>query len=95
MEYGNGCYYIYSYTGDIIMSSAVIEIGVAAVSSTAVATAVDASPLLTALISLGVTIVTVVGAELVKFLVAFFKKKTEELENKSKEKNNEKEEDKQ
>lgn len=76
------------------MSSAVIEIGVAAVSSTAVATAVDASPLLTALISLGVTIVTVVGAELVKFLVAFFKKKTEELENKDKDKQDKKEEDK-
>lgn len=77
------------------MSSAIVEIGVAAVSSTAVATAVDASPLLTALISLGVTIVTVVGAELVKFLVAFFKKKTEELENKSKDKEDKKEEDKQ
>ena len=64
------------------ISAAVIEVGVAATTGTAVATAVDASPLLTALISLGVTIVTVVGAELVKFLVAFFKKKTEELEGK-------------
>lgn len=71
------------------MSAAVIEVGVAATASTVVATSVDASPLLTALISLGVTIVTVVGAGLVKFLVAFFKKKTEELENKNK-----KEEDK-
>ena len=75
------------------MMNAIIEVGVAAATSTAVATAVDASPLLTALISLGVTIVTVVGAELVKYLVAFFKKKTEELENKSKE-NNKKEEKK-
>ena len=66
------------------ISAAVIEVGVAATTGTAVATAVDASPLLTALISLGVTIVTVVGAELVKFLVAFFKKKTEELECKDK-----------
>ncbi|MBO7691180.1 MAG: hypothetical protein J6T10_00920 [Methanobrevibacter sp.] len=75
------------------MSAAVIEIGVAATASTVVATSVDASPLWTALISLGVTIVTVVGAELVKFLVAFFKKKTEELENKnSKDKQDKKEE---
>ena len=65
-------------------SVALVEVGVAATTSTAVATTVDASPLLTALISLGVTIVTVVGAEVVKFLVAFFKKKTDELENKSK-----------
>lgn len=75
------------------MSAAVIEVGVAATASTVVATSVDASPLLTALISLGVTIVTVVGAELVKFLVAFFKKKTEELENK-KDKTDEKKEEK-
>lgn len=67
-----------------MVSSAIIEVGVATVTSTAVATSVDASPLLTALISLGVTIVTVVGAELVKFLVAFFKKKTDELNNKEK-----------
>lgn len=60
-------------------SVALVEVGVAATTGTAVATAVDASPLLTALISLGVTIVTVVGAEVVKFLVAFFKKKTDEL----------------
>ena len=60
-------------------SVALVEVGVAATTGTAVATAVDASPLLTALISLGVTIVTVVGAEVVKFLVALFKKKTDEL----------------
>ena len=72
---------------------AVLEVGVAASTSTVVATAVDASPLLTALISLGVTIVTVVGAELVKFLVAFFKKKTDELE-KGKSKDEEKKEEK-
>ena len=74
-------------------SVALVEVGVAATTGTAVATAVDASPLLTALISLGVTIVTVVGAEVVKFLVAFFKKKTDELENKDKQ-NKDKEENK-
>ena len=67
------------------VSLAALQVGVAATTSTAVSTAVDASPLLTALISLGVTIVTVVGSELVKFLVAFLKKKTQELEDKKKE----------
>ena len=67
------------------MSAAIIEVGVAATASTVVATAVDASPLLTALISLGVTIVTVVGSELVKFLVAYLKSKTKKYEEKEKE----------
>ena len=67
------------------MTAALIEIGVAATASTAVATSVDASPLLTALISLGVTIVTVVGSELVKFLVAYLKNKTKKYEDKEKE----------
>lgn len=71
---------------------ALAEIGVATTTSTVVATSVDASPLLTALISLGVTIVTVVGSELVKFLVAFFKKKTAELEKKDEDKQDKKEE---
>lgn len=67
------------------MTSAIVEIGVAATASTVVATSVDASPLLTALISLGVTIVTVVGSELVKFLVAFLKSKTKKYEDKKEE----------
>lgn len=71
---------------------AAIEVGVAATTGTTIATAVDASPLLTALISLGVAIVTVVGAELVKFLAAFFKKKTEELEGKDSKNKQDKEE---
>lgn len=78
-----------------MISTAIIEVGVATVTSTAVATSVDASPLLTALISLGVTIVTVVGAELVKFLVAFFKKKTDELNKDKENKTDEKKEEKQ
>lgn len=74
-------------------SVALVEVGVAATTGTAVATAVDASPLLTALISLGVTIVTVVGAEVVKFLVAFFKKKTDELSIDKQDKNKPKEDE--
>lgn len=55
------------------------EIAVATATTTAVATSVNAEPLLTALIGLGVSIVTMVGGELVKFLVAYFKKKTKDL----------------
>ena len=78
-----------------MISSALIEVGVAATASTVVATSVDASPLLTALISLGVTIVTVVGSELVKFMVAFLKSKRKKYEDKSLDKEDKKEENKQ
>ena len=61
------------------------EIAVATATTTAVATSVNAEPLLTALIGLGVSIVTMVGGELVKFLVAFLKKKTKELQPEEKE----------
>ena len=60
------------------------ELAVSVTSSTAIATSVDASPLLTALITFGVSVVTLVGGELIKFLVAYFKKKTDELEKKDK-----------
>ena len=55
------------------------ELAISTATTTAVATSVNAEPLLTALIGLGVSIVTMVGGELVKFLVAFFKKKTKDL----------------
>lgn len=63
------------------MNSALIlgELAVSTATTTAVATSVNAEPLLTALIGLGVSIVTMVGGELVKFLVAYFKKKTKDL----------------
>ena len=78
-----------------MISSALIEVGVAATASTVVATSVDASPLLTALISLGVTIATVVGSELVKFMVAFLKSKRKKYEDNSLDKEDKKEENKQ
>ncbi|MBO7692513.1 MAG: hypothetical protein J6T10_07780 [Methanobrevibacter sp.] len=56
------------------------EVAFSTATTSIVATSVDASPLLTALIGLGVSIVTMVGGELVKFLVAFFKKKTKDLQ---------------
>ena len=58
------------------------ELAVSSGTSMAVATSIDATPLLTALITLGVSIVTLVGGEMVKFLVAFFKKKTNDLNEK-------------
>ena len=45
--------------------------------STAIAMTVNTEPLITALITFGVTLVTMAGGELVKFLVAFLKNKTE------------------
>lgn len=56
------------------------EILAAGTTSTAIATSVNADPLITALIGFGTALVTMVGGEIVKFLVAFFKKKTKDLE---------------
>ena len=58
------------------------EVAIASCSSLAICTSVDASPLLTALITFGVSIVTMVGGELIKYLVALLKKKREDLEKK-------------
>lgn len=55
-------------------------------------TSIDATPLLTVLITFATTLVTMVGGELIKFLVAFLKKKTKELEEKKKENKENKEE---
>ena len=62
------------------MSSQTLQVVTSASVSMGVATSVDASPLLTALITLGVSVVTAVGTELVKYLVAYFKNKTKKLE---------------
>lgn len=65
------------------------EVVVASGTSLAIATSVNAEPLLTALITLGTTIVTMVGGELVKFLIAFLKNKTKKYEEKEGEKKDE------
>ena len=57
----------------------VAEVVVSGTATTVVATAVSADGLLTALIGFGTALVTVVGGELIKFLVAWFKKKTDNL----------------
>ena len=63
------------------MNSVIIgtELAVATATTSIVATSVNAEPLLTALIGFGVSLVTMVGGELVKFLVAYFKKKTKDM----------------
>ena len=72
----------------ILSNGAVVltELAVSTGTSLAVATSVDATPLLTALITFGVSIVTMVGGEIIKFLVAYFKKKTKELNKEDEEK---------
>lgn len=65
--------------------NSLIEIGIATISTTVVATNVNADTLITALIGLGVSIVTVVGGEFVKFLVAFIRSKTKKYQDETKE----------
>lgn len=60
-------------------SIASIEISVAAATSTAVGISAQLEPLITAVIAFGISLVTVVGGEFVKYLVAFLKKKREDL----------------
>lgn len=67
------------------MNTSLIEVGVSTIASTSVATAVGADTLLTALITFGISLITVVGGELIKFLVAYLKKKREDIEGKKEE----------
>ena len=56
------------------------ELATSVIASTTIATAVNTEPLTTALITFGVSLVTLVGGEFVKYLIALLKKKTKELE---------------
>ena len=56
------------------------EVAVSTAVTTVIATGVNAEPLLTALIGFGTALVTMVGGELIKFLVAWIKKKRETIE---------------
>lgn len=67
------------------------EFATGSLSGLAVATSVDATPLLTVLITFATTLITMVGGELIKFLVAFLKKKTKDLEGKKEDKENKEE----
>lgn len=62
----------------IITGELVTSVGVSSI----VSNAISAEPLLTALITFGVSIVTLVGGELIKFLIAFLQRKTNEQKRK-------------
>ena len=70
------------------LDTTMIQIGTSTLTTGIISTAVSADPLLTALIGFGVSLVTMVGGELLKLLVAYLKKKTKEI---SKEDNEKKE----
>ena len=55
------------------------EIATSTLVSGAVASTFNFEPLVTALITFGVSIVTLVGGELIKYLIAYFQKKTKDL----------------
>lgn len=65
------------------------KLGIAFGTSTVLAESLSLEPLWTALITFGVSVVTLVGGEVIKWLVAFFKKKTHDLEESDKEKKDE------
>lgn len=60
------------------------EFIVASGTSTLLASSFDISPLITALITFGTTLVTMVGGELIKFLVNYFKNKAKKYEDNEK-----------
>lgn len=62
-----------------------LQIGGSALVSTAIATGINAEPLITALITFAVSLITLVGTELVKYLVSFLKKKRQDIEDNLKE----------
>lgn len=64
------------------MNTVLLETAIAGTTTTIIATSVNLDALWTAVIGFGIALVTTVGGELIKFLVAFFKKKTEEVEHK-------------
>lgn len=66
------------------------ELATSTIASTAVATSINAEPLLTALITFGVSLVTLAGGELVKFLVTYLQKKTKQLKDEAEDKGDEK-----
>lgn len=67
----------------------IAEVGLSAISSYVITESIGVDNLLTALITFGISVITVVGGELIKYLVTFFKKKTEQLENKNPQKKGE------
>lgn len=56
------------------------ELLLATATTSIIANGINAEPLVTAAIGFGVSVITMVGGELIKFLVAFFKSKREKIE---------------
>ena len=73
------------------MNSALIEVGVSTAATATVATAINAEPLITALIGFGISVVTVVGGELIKLAVAWIKNQRKKLGDNIEEKEDKKE----
>ena len=67
------------------MNSVLAKLGIAIPTSLIVAESLELNSLWTALVSFAVSIITIVGGEIIKFLVAYFKNKTEKLEQKDNE----------
>lgn len=67
------------------MKDALIKFITGASISTGVCVSADTSPLLTALITFGVTLITVVGTELIKYLKTYLTNKRQKLEEDTKE----------
>ena len=60
--------------------SFISKLGLAFGTSTILAESLSLEPLWTALLTFGVSVVTLVGGEIIKWLVAYFKKKTHDIE---------------
>lgn len=66
------------------MITALSEIAVAGTVTTVISTSVNADGLLTSLIGFATAFITVVGGEVIKYLVAYFKKKTKDIDDNDK-----------
>ena len=66
------------------MKEALTELATSIGVSTGICVAVDTSPLITTLITFGISIITIVGGELIKLLVAYLKSKTNKIEREEK-----------
>lgn len=68
------------------MNSFLAKLGIATTSAIIITEAVNLDYLWTALITFAVTLITLAGGELIKFLVTLLKKKTKDLEESEEEK---------
>ena len=74
------------------MTDTLVKLGFSTTASIIITETLNVDTLLNVLITFGVSLITIVGGELIKFLVAFFKKKTEQIEGKETSKEDKKDE---